>query len=191
MDMDVHETKDELVIKADQPGMVKDDLHITLEEGTLRIGAEKKEEKTEDGMTWYTRERHFGQVFTPDRAALPRSGREDLGHPRQASTRDQVAQGRGNQTEANRSRSAVGAVTKQRSPVNPDSRATVRKLTYRTPMSYSFFGQGVNPTGLATQSEKGWRSEYYRAYLRPGIVSLRQTHERWSRETEWIKSLPV
>ena len=39
MDMDVHETKDELVIKADLPGIVRDDLHITLEEGTLRIEA--------------------------------------------------------------------------------------------------------------------------------------------------------
>ena len=149
MDMDGHETKDELVIKADLPGIVRDDLHITLEEGTLRIEAEKKE-----GKIWYTRERHFGQVFAPDRAALPRSGREDLGHPGQGSTRDQVTQGRGNQTQACRSQSAVGAVTKQRWPVNPDSRATARKLTYRTPMSYSFFGQRVNPAGLATE-EKG------------------------------------
>ena len=61
MDLDVHETKDELVIKTDLPGIPKDDLHITLEEGTLRIEAEKKEEKTEDGETWYMRERHFGK----------------------------------------------------------------------------------------------------------------------------------
>jgi HSP20 family protein len=61
MEMDVHETKDELVIKADLPGIVRDDLHITLEEGTLRIEAEKKEEKTEDGKTWYMRERNFGK----------------------------------------------------------------------------------------------------------------------------------
>jgi HSP20 family protein len=61
MDLDVHETKDELVIKAEIPGTVRDDLHITLEEGTLRIEAEKKEEKTEDGKTWYMRERHFGK----------------------------------------------------------------------------------------------------------------------------------
>jgi HSP20 family protein len=60
MDLDVHETKDELVIKTDLPGIAKDDLHITLEDGTLRIEAEKKEEKTEDGKTWYMRERHFG-----------------------------------------------------------------------------------------------------------------------------------
>lgn len=51
MDMDVHETKDELVIMADLPGVVRDDLHITLEEGALRIEAEKKEEKTEIGKT--------------------------------------------------------------------------------------------------------------------------------------------
>jgi HSP20 family protein len=110
MDLDVHETKDEQVIKADLPGIVRDNLHITLEEGTLRIEADKKEEKTEDGETWYMRERSFGK-YSRHRAALPRSGREDLGHPGQGSTRDQVAQGRGNQTQANRNRSAVGAVT--------------------------------------------------------------------------------
>ena len=61
MDLDVHETKDEQVIKADLPGIVRDNLHITLEEGTLRIEADKKEEKTEDGETWYMRERSFGK----------------------------------------------------------------------------------------------------------------------------------
>ena len=61
MELDAHETKDELVIKADLPGVCRDDLHITLEDGTLRIEAEKKEEKTEDGNTWYMKERHFGK----------------------------------------------------------------------------------------------------------------------------------
>ena len=61
IDLDVHETKDELVIKTDLPGIAKDDLHITLEDGTLRIEAEKKDEKTEDGKTWHMRERHFGK----------------------------------------------------------------------------------------------------------------------------------
>ena len=61
MDLDVHETKDELVMKADLPGIARDNVHITLEEGTLRIEAEKKEEKAEDGKTWYMRERHFGK----------------------------------------------------------------------------------------------------------------------------------
>ena len=59
--LDVHETDDELVISADVPGVGKDDLHITLEDGTLRIEAEKKEEKAEDGKTWYARERCFGK----------------------------------------------------------------------------------------------------------------------------------
>ncbi len=61
MDFDVHETKDELVVKTDLPGVAKDDLQITLEDGTLRIEAEKKEEKTEDGKTWHIKERHFGK----------------------------------------------------------------------------------------------------------------------------------
>jgi HSP20 family protein len=61
MDLDVHETKDELVIKADLPGVAREDVRITLEDGTLRIETEKKEETNEDGKTWYMRERHFGR----------------------------------------------------------------------------------------------------------------------------------
>jgi len=40
---------------------VRDNVDITLGDGTLRIEAEKKEEKTEDGETWYMRERSFGK----------------------------------------------------------------------------------------------------------------------------------
>ena len=61
MQLDVHETKDELLIKTDLPGINRDDVHITLEDGTLRIEAEKKEEKTEDGTTWYVKKRSFGK----------------------------------------------------------------------------------------------------------------------------------
>ena len=60
-DLDVHETADELVIRADLPGVSKDDLNITLEEGTLKIEAEKRQEKAEDGETWYVRGRRFGK----------------------------------------------------------------------------------------------------------------------------------
>jgi HSP20 family protein len=61
MQLDVHETKDELVITTDLPGIQRDDVHITLEDGILRIEAEKREEKTEDGETWYMKERSFGK----------------------------------------------------------------------------------------------------------------------------------
>jgi HSP20 family protein len=76
MELDVHETEDELVVKADLPGIVKDDVHITLEEGTLRVEAERKEEKTEGGKTWYMRERSFGKysrlIDLPFRVAAER-----------------------------------------------------------------------------------------------------------------------
>jgi HSP20 family protein len=61
MQLDVNETNDELLIKADLPGIKRDDVHMTLEDGTLRIEAEKKEDKTEDGTTWYMKERGFGK----------------------------------------------------------------------------------------------------------------------------------
>jgi HSP20 family molecular chaperone IbpA len=115
MQLDVHETKDELLIKADLPGIQRDNVHITLGDGTLRIEAEKKEEKTEDGETWHMRERSFGKysrlIETPSR-------------------RNHAA------------------------PMEAKRQQAGRKLTYGMPMSYSFFGQGVNQAGLATE-EKG------------------------------------
>ena len=77
-----------------------------------------------------------------------------------------------------------------RLPLSPDRRSTLPKLTYRTHMSYSFFGQGVKPSRTRHSGERESR-EYHRAYLRPGTISLRQEHERWSRETVWIKSSPA
>jgi HSP20 family protein len=118
MDMDVHETKDELVIKADLPGIVRDDLRITLEEGTLRIEAEKeekKEEKTVDGKTWYMRERNFGKysrlIELPFRIAAEKiSATLDKGV-----LEIKLPKAEGTKPRANRSQSAVGAVTRLRS----------------------------------------------------------------------------
>ena len=61
MPLDVRETKDELVITVDLPGVKREDVQITLEEETLRLDAEKKEEKAQDGESWYARERSFGK----------------------------------------------------------------------------------------------------------------------------------
>ena len=61
MPLDIRETKDELVITVDLPGVKREDVQITLEEETLRLDAEKKEEKAQDGESWYARERSFGK----------------------------------------------------------------------------------------------------------------------------------
>ena len=57
--LDMYEEKDELVIKAELPGVEKDSLDISLEDDVLHIKAEKKEEKDEDAK-YYACERFYG-----------------------------------------------------------------------------------------------------------------------------------
>ena len=64
--LDMFEEGNELVIKAELPGIRKKDLDISLDGDVLTIKAEKKEEKEEKGekgTTHYTRERRFGQYI--------------------------------------------------------------------------------------------------------------------------------
>ena len=61
MKMDMFEDKNELVIKAELPGIRKKDLDISLDGDVLKINAEKKEEKEVKDATHYTRERRFGR----------------------------------------------------------------------------------------------------------------------------------
>lgn len=59
--LDVHEVNDELVVKAELPGVEKDSFNVTVDGEVLRIEAEKKgEEELKDG-TYYLRERHYGK----------------------------------------------------------------------------------------------------------------------------------
>jgi HSP20 family protein len=59
--VDVHEDEGNLVVKAELPGVGRDDVKITLAEGTLHIEAEKKHEEETNGTDYYARERYFGR----------------------------------------------------------------------------------------------------------------------------------
>jgi HSP20 family protein len=61
-EIDMFEEGNELVIKAEMPGIDKKDLDIRLDGDVLTIKAEKKEEKETKEDTYYTRERRFGRV---------------------------------------------------------------------------------------------------------------------------------
>ncbi|MHC5009460.1 MAG: Hsp20/alpha crystallin family protein [Planctomycetota bacterium] len=58
--MDVAETEDGLTITAELPGLKKDDVHITLEDGVLSISGEKKFEKEEKEKNYHRVERRYG-----------------------------------------------------------------------------------------------------------------------------------
>ncbi len=62
--IDVHESDGSYVIKADLPGISKDDINISLENGILSIRAETSDEKKEekDGKI-IRQERHYGQFL--------------------------------------------------------------------------------------------------------------------------------
>ncbi len=61
LSLDVHEAGDDLVVKAELPGVGKEGFGVTIEGDMLRIEAEKKaEEETKEGA-YYLRERHFGK----------------------------------------------------------------------------------------------------------------------------------
>ena len=59
---DMYEEKDQLVIKAELPGITEKDLEVTVEGDTLTIRAEKKEGVAEDAAH-HTRERYYGKYF--------------------------------------------------------------------------------------------------------------------------------
>lgn len=57
---DVTETKDEVIVRAEVPGMNKEDISITLQDGVLTLRGEKKQEKTEKEAAFHRVERSYG-----------------------------------------------------------------------------------------------------------------------------------
>ncbi len=67
--VDIYDSKDSVLVKADIPGMKKQDLEISVEDQTLYLKGEKKEEKkSEDAKKGYVRSERFYGSF---RRAIP------------------------------------------------------------------------------------------------------------------------
>ena len=58
--VDVSETKDNVVIKAEMPGMNKDDVNISIQDNVLTLKGEKKQEKEERDANYHRIERSYG-----------------------------------------------------------------------------------------------------------------------------------
>jgi HSP20 family protein len=58
--MDLVETADSLVLKADLPGLSKDDVSIEVKDGVLTVSGERKAEHEEKADGYYRVERAFG-----------------------------------------------------------------------------------------------------------------------------------
>lgn len=58
--VDMVDEKDEIVVKADLPGLDQKDIEVTVQDGTLTIRGERKEEKEEKKEDYYYAERTYG-----------------------------------------------------------------------------------------------------------------------------------
>src|SRR5262245_31556342 len=57
--MDVSETKDALLVKAEVPGMDSNDISVTIQENMLTVHGEKREEKEEKDERYHRSERSY------------------------------------------------------------------------------------------------------------------------------------
>ena len=60
--MDVQETENEYVVKADLPEVKKEDVKVAVENGVLAIEGERRMEKEEKGRKFHRVERSYGKV---------------------------------------------------------------------------------------------------------------------------------
>jgi HSP20 family protein len=59
--MDLTETDDSLVLRADLPGVDEDDVSIEVKDGVLQISGERKDEREQKGEGFHRVERSFGR----------------------------------------------------------------------------------------------------------------------------------
>ena len=59
--LDVHEYKDNFSIRVELPGMRREDIEVSLQDGALVISGERKEEKVTEGTEVHRQERFYGR----------------------------------------------------------------------------------------------------------------------------------
>jgi len=59
--LDVHEDKESFSIRVELPGMKREDIEVSLQDGALVISGERKEEKVTEGTEVHRQERFYGR----------------------------------------------------------------------------------------------------------------------------------
>jgi HSP20 family protein len=59
--LDVQEDKDNYLFRAELPGLKREDIEVSLQDGALVISGERKIEKLEEGVEVHRRERYYGK----------------------------------------------------------------------------------------------------------------------------------
>jgi HSP20 family protein len=98
--LDVYEEKDSVVVKAELPGMKKEDVEVNLAGEILTIKGEKKEDKEVKEDNYYRRERSYGSFLRS--VGLPCEVKSD---EIKASFKDGVLEIRMPKTEASKTKS--------------------------------------------------------------------------------------
>lgn len=73
--IDMFESNGEIIIRADVPGLNKDDLHVEVADDVLTISGERKDEREEQKGEFYRTERSYGRFER--RIALPEGANAD------------------------------------------------------------------------------------------------------------------
>lgn len=73
--IEVHHTKGQLTLRADLPGLKRDDIKVDVTDDTLTISGERKDEKEEKGEGYYRTERKYGKFFR--QIPLPEGAKTD------------------------------------------------------------------------------------------------------------------
>ncbi len=59
--LDVREDKDNFVIRAELPGLKREEIEVSLQDGALVISGERQAEKVEEGVEVHRQERYYGK----------------------------------------------------------------------------------------------------------------------------------
>jgi HSP20 family protein len=59
--LDVREDADNFVIRAELPGLKREEIEVSLHDGTLVISGERTVEKLDEGVEFHRQERHYGK----------------------------------------------------------------------------------------------------------------------------------
>ncbi len=59
--LDVREDKDNFIVRTELPGLKREDIDVSLQDGALVISGERNEEKVEEGVEVHRQERYYGK----------------------------------------------------------------------------------------------------------------------------------
>ena len=98
--VDIFETKDKIVLKAELPGFDENQIHLRFEDGILSLEGERKFEKESGDENYHRVERSYGKFVRSFTIPGERRQREDRRRVRERHPHRRAAEARGDEAEA-------------------------------------------------------------------------------------------